>query len=157
VAKHWKRELEDQRHLAVSVPRDAGLKETTMRRLATLLLSTTAALVLLASCGGTAPSKPRATGVATITLELVGGPYPGRAIPVGGTVLLRNVQFGARVPAITFRIGKTGHATFRDIYVGTYRATGSTAGLGRGFCRSITSTAIRSSGVSHIVVTCDVP
>jgi len=125
-------------------------------------LTLTALVVLsLAGCtsGASSDARSRATDPATRndakTVEvsgdfvMSGGPYPGRDVPLSGTVVFESSHAALRVT-----VDDSGHFTVR-VPPGRYQVTGTSPRFqGRQPCRQRAPLEARLGGVNHVRVSC---
>jgi hypothetical protein len=130
--------------------------------MSTKALILTAVVVLsLAGCtsGASSDARSRATDPATRidahTVEvsgdflMSGGPYPGRDVPLSGTVVFESSDAAVRVT-----LDSSGHFTVR-VPPGRYQVTGTSPRFqGRRPCRQFAPLEARLGGGNHVRVSC---
>ena len=128
------------------------------------LILTAVVVLSLAGCtsGASSDARSRATDPATgndaKTVEvsgdflMSGGPYPGRNVPLSGTVVFESSDTRLRVT-----VGSSGHFMVR-VPPGRYQVTGTSPSIqgGQVPCRQVTPLEARLGGVNNVHVICSV-
>lgn len=126
------------------------------------LILTAVVVLSLAGCTSGASSDARsgatdsATGSDAKSVEvsgdflMSGGPYPGRDVPLSGTVL-----FESSDTTLCVTVDSSGHFTL-GVPPGRYQVTGTSPHIngGRSPCRQVAPIEARPGGVNHVQVSC---
>ena len=148
-------------------PIHSALRPTRMKTSATLaaVVATLALALALAGCGGSEKQKPDAdtsvpppgptAAMVQGTLEMVGGPAPGKPQPVAGTVTITSAD-GSVTKAVVDESGKYAIGLFPGRY--TIRGTSPQINDGKSTCttekKTVTLTADKTVTAD---VVCSVP